>query len=123
MNAAGDAFLAWRYATDGRAWVTGLGDVARRYNVTDDDTATYLAELRRRRELELEREGTPPVRMRPLLLTIRPHLYKGALAAKWPAVFEAVDAADAAGEDVQSALDRFLWQSRLDSRREPVPDG
>lgn len=122
MDAAGDAFIAFRDATDGVAWMTGLTRIARRYNVTDEDAEAHLSELRRRREAELAAAGTPVTYVRPLSLTIRPHLYKGALAAKWPAVFTAIDEADARGDDVQSALDRFLWQARVEARRH-VPDG
>lgn len=120
QDRAGDVYRQFREAVDGHAWVTGLADVCNRLAVTDDDAAAYLAELRRRREVEAEREGTPLVDVRELHLEIRAHLYAGAVALGWESVTRIVDELDGEGLDVdgiQAELEKRLFTARCLMRR------
>jgi hypothetical protein len=115
MPGAAYLWKQWRRAVHQHALVTGLGAVVRRFAITDDDAAAWLAEQRRCREAELERQGTPLVKVPELKLVIRSHLYGAAMALGWAAVFAFVDSAALAGRDdspdwLQTALDDFLWR-------------
>lgn len=111
---AGAAYIAWRAASDGVAWVTGLERAKDAYGVDGDAIAEYLAELRSKRRAEAEKKGEPiPVVVRAFQLKIRSHLYAGALRSGWPDVFAFLDEIDAAGgRDLQSELDGYLWRAR-----------
>lgn len=112
----------WRRAIHGHTLVTGLADICKRLKVTDEDARAWLQEQRRRRELELEREGKPVEKVRPLNITFRAHLFETALAIGLPRVFEWVDKLDAANQDkdegwIQSQLDEYLWSQMATARR------
>lgn len=135
VDAAGDVFIAWRHACDGKQWVSGLTDACRVYAVTGDDVNAYVEELRAKRDAELTRKGQPPVKVRPLRIAIRPHLYAGALAAMrptlddgpdaptgWDRLFKTIDAIDARGGDVQLEFEGELWRARVYAKRERFED-
>jgi len=126
LKGAAYTWKQWRRAIHQHALVTGLGAVVRRFEVEDDEATEWLDEQRRRRELELERAGTPVVKVPALQLVIRSHLYPAAMALGWPSVFSFIDEAAEPGRGeqpdwLQRALDDFLWRS-LPLTRGP-PDG
>lgn len=124
MKGAAYTWKQWRRAVHQHALVTGLGAVVRRYDVDDDAATEWLDEQRRRREAELEREGTPVVKVPELKLVVRAHLYSAAMALGWAQVFSFVDehALRGHGETsdwLQRALDDFLWANLAVSRGPP----
>lgn len=122
VDVAGDLYLDFRRATVGRTWVTGLGDVRAYFAVSDDDINAYLEELNRKRRLQLEELGHVTVDVRALEFTIPARYHVAAIHALyadlvgWDAVFRYADDVDAAGGDVQTELDRFLWAQLARSR-------
>jgi hypothetical protein len=135
VDAAGDAFIAWRHACDGKQWVSGLTDACRVYAVTGEDVSAHVEQLRAKRDAELTRKGQAPVKVRPLRIAIRPHLYAGALAAMrptfddgpdaptgWGRLFAFIDATDARGGDVQLEFEGELWRARVYAKRERYED-
>lgn len=110
-GAAGELYRAFREAVDGRAWVTGLADICKRYAVTSDDAGAYLAELRERRRAMLAQAGTPIVEVPPLVVEIWPHLFASASRLGWERVFAFVDEVAARGGDVQRELAAWLWRN------------
>lgn len=126
VDRAGDVYRAWRRAVHGRTWVTGLGDICTRLGVTDDDATAYLAELRRRRERQLELAGTPALVVPELALVVKSHLFPAALRLGWEQVFALCDqlaAAARAADDVQAELDRVLWRHLSSSQGPPNRTG
>lgn len=121
IDAAGDAFIAWREAVDGKQWVSQLGDVCHLFEITGDDVRAYLERLRVKRDAELARRGETPVRVEPLAVKVRPHLYAGVLAVGWPEVFARLDEiAERASspELVQLEFEGYLWRARVEAKRE-----
>lgn len=114
IKGAAYTWKEWRRAVAQRALVTGLKKIVDRLNVTDEDAQAWLDEHTRRREAELERAGTPVVKVPELQLVVRSHLYAGAMKHGWARVFEFVDACAAEGSGdapdwLQQKLDGFLW--------------
>lgn len=110
---AGDAYLTFRRALDGKQWVTGFTDAMRAYEIDDDAIALFQDELRERRARQAEREGTPLVLVPPLTLTISSTNHLGVVALGWSRVFAFIDDVSARGGDVQRELDEFLWHARV----------
>ncbi len=118
VSSAGDAYLAFRAATDGKAWVIGLAKVKEHYQVTDDDCAEHMAKLREARDAERIKNGEElPPPMRELAFAIAPHLYEGVLAVGWRTVLDEVDrlADELLLDDkaIQSELDSYLYTARI----------
>jgi hypothetical protein len=114
----------WRRAVHQHPLVSGLSAIVRRLAVTDAMARDWLDEQRRRREAEMERDGTPIVKVPELRLTVRSYVYSAAMALGWPAVFAFVDdvASRSRGESpdwVQSELDGFLWRNMALARGSP----
>jgi len=119
IKGAAYTYKQFRRAVDGRQWVTGITDLRKRLGVTDEAVEAYAEERKRRREAELEREGTPVQKKRELDLVVRAHLFGAVHRLGWECVFAFVDECegklDAAlpVEDVtrlvQRELDDFLW--------------
>lgn len=129
IKGAAQAYKQFRRAVDGRQWVTGLTDLCRRLNVTDEDVQAHADERRRKREAELEREGKPVQRKRALNLAIPARVFPAVHSLGWEAVFAFIDATEArlTGETyppvevLQRELDAFLW-SHLGDRRSSRSD-
>jgi len=129
IKGAAFTYKQFRRAVDGRQWVTGITDLRRRLGVTDEDVQAYADERRRKRELELEREGNPVKKKRELNLLIRAHLFPAVHALGWDAVWAFVDATEERltgdtyppVEVLQRELDAFLW-SHLGDRRSSRSD-
>ena len=124
VKGAAYTYKQFRRAVDGRQWVTGLTDLRKRLNVSDEDVQRYADERRRRREAELEKAGTPVVKKRELQLVVRAHVFAAVHRIGWDAVFEFIDATElqlARGEllppvsVLQRELDDFLWSHLGDS--------
>jgi hypothetical protein len=129
VNLRGAAYLwkQWRRAVHQHALVTGLGSIARRLKVTDDDARAWLDEQRRRREAELEREGTPLEKVPELRVVVRSHLYDAAMSLGWDQVFSFVNEQAARGRGdasdwLQRELDQFLWD-RIEVWKRGPPSG
>lgn len=119
IQGAAYTYKQFRRAVDGRQWITGLGDLKKRLAITDELVEAYAAERRRRREAELEREGTPIVKKRELKLVVRAHLFSVVHRLGWEAVFAFIDETEAKLDvppwdiprALQAALDEFLWRN------------
>lgn len=101
-------FAEYYEATRGLAVITGLKQLQRTLGVTDEIVDAHVDELVMLRELQAAADGKPLERVRPLKVTIAPWYWSCAIGAGWHAVCRVADAADAAGVDVQSAVDGFL---------------
>lgn len=121
--AAGAAYVAFRDAVEGRAWVTGLEDAINAVGVTDEEVEAYAESVREARERQRIADGEAPEVLVPeLSLKIRCHLWGAVLRVGHAAVIAEVQRAEVAGEGIQGALDRFLWCSmRAPSTSDP-PD-
>jgi hypothetical protein len=124
LKGAAYTWKQWRRAVHQHTLVTGLGAVVRRFSVDDDAASEWLDEQRRRREAELEREGTPVVKVPELQLRVRAHLYPAAMALGWVQVFSFIDEAALPGRGdepdwLQRALDDFLWRNLPLARGSP----
>lgn len=111
---AGELYRAFREAIAGRAWVTGLADICRRYKVLDEDGDALLSEIAERRRELMRRAGTPLLEVRELHLQIWPHLFPAATRIGWEKVFAFVD--DASGRiadhaELQREVAAFLWRN------------
>ena len=117
---AGQTFLVWRAAVDGRAWVTGLEKARKLCDVDADDIAAYVEELRAQRDKE-----HPPKLCAPISAEIRGELWNRAQRVGMDAVHAECERAQAADEDIQRALDLFLWSvvPRESSTNRAPPDG
>lgn len=129
IKGAAYTYKQFRRAVDGRQWVSGLTDLRRVLEVSDEDVKKHADERRRKREAQLEREGNPVQRKRELDLVVRSHLFAGVHNARyrrdgeatdatgWDAVFAFIDDTEAkltsdtlpSLETLQRALDDFLW--------------
>lgn len=117
-NAAGDAYILWRAAVDGRQWVSGLADMCKAIGVTDLDREIFAAEARRKRELQAVEEGRPLVKVAPLQLEIPATLYAVALGLGWQTVIDVVTAAEAAGvADLNASLVDLLTSATRNARQ------
>jgi hypothetical protein len=103
--AAGELYRAFCLAVNGRQVVTGVRDMMRMVGISDDDVEQFRAA----RQAHLDAES-PPKLVRPLELVVRRCLWRAALDVGLGVVVAEVDRADAAGEDVQAALDSFLFR-------------
>jgi Replication protein len=125
---AGDTYIQFRAAVDGKAWIIGIGDLRHRFEISDEDLLAKRDELRELREQDLRERGEPlPEPKTPLSLKIRAHLYPTALELGWPVVFGEIDRlADVehlAGDELQAAFDRWLTDQRLARPRPPPRAG
>lgn len=116
-DAAGATYIEWRRACGGRQWITGLEDTRTLVGVTDDDVAAFVAAQLAKRD-----EEKAPVLVAPLALVVRAYLWPRALQLGLPTVLREIERAEFAGEDLQRALDRFLWAVSLRSNP-PRNDG
>lgn len=116
-DVAGAAFIAWRYAVDGRQWVTGLADTLDALGVTDTDVELYADEQRRKREKVLAEEGKLPEPRIPLALSIPATLYTAALKLGWDVVIDLVERGEAAGDDPQHTLIASLMSTNSETNR------
>lgn len=107
---AGALYRGWRSAVAGRQVVTGLADLRTLVGLDDDRIDEYLAE----RQAELDKHA-PPNLVAPLALIVRAHLWRAAARTGIANVIAEAERAELAGEDVQRAVDLFLWE-RLDYR-------
>lgn len=110
---AGDTELyrAFRIAVGGLQVVTGLERAMKAVGVTEDACEQHRAD----RQAFLD-EQNPPTLVTPLSLVVRRCLWSRAITVGFGAVVAEVDRADQAGEDVQGALDAFLWRVRPEGR-------
>jgi hypothetical protein len=114
---AASAYVAWCGAVAGKQWVSGLGDVRRRLSISEEDEDAYIAELRAKRDAARAAAGDPVVLVRPLYGWVPHHLWPTVPRAGRANFFRALDAADARGEDVQTAL--VIWLSDQQRGRAP----
>lgn len=101
---AGEKYRAFCLSVNGRQVVSGLRDTMRAVGISDDDVERYREE----RQAFLDAQN-PPVLVRPLALVVRRALWRRAVTVGFGAVVAEVERADRAGDDVQAALDAFLW--------------
>lgn len=116
---AGDMYLQFRAATDGKAWVIGLGDARHRYEVTDEDCEKFVANWNAERLADLAAKGEPlPEKKLPLAVRLRANLFGVAIAGGWPALFAELDRlADDChldGEALQRGLDHYLVEKSFE---------
>lgn len=116
---AGARYREWADATYKRHFVTGLSDVRKLVELSQE---MIDAHQRERRELidKEKRERGEPVRAprANLRMTITPYLFKAALAIGWGDVFVLVEGAEDARLDARAELDRALIECAY--RRERV---
>lgn len=114
-DAAGDVYRQFRRAMKGRTFVSGLEDLANTFHITDDDVSEYVAELVRKRRLELEELGHEIVDLPAFTVDVENFLFPAVLVAtyetfsEWDAVYAFLDDVSARGGDLQTELDHWLW--------------
>ena len=123
---AGAAFVEWREATAGRAWVTGLGRTRRRLGLTTDDVAAHAkqAQLDRdnhHRALVAAELAEPIVLVRPLSLVVPGYLWTGAAHVGFDTLERLADYADAEGLPVQQTIIDACLGGVRDLRRRGRP--
>lgn len=128
VEGAGAAFVHWYLSTQGKQWVTGLGDLRARLEITDEDIEAHAAELRAARDAAAAARGEPVVFVKPLQVEIPDALFASALSLGWASVHDVCNRADVEGVPVQLALvdalcaeRRRLELLRARSRAGPAP--
>lgn len=119
IKGAAYTYKQFRRAVDGRQWVTGIADLRKRLDVSDEEVEAHAAEQRRKREAQLEKDGTPVEKKRELSLVVRSHLFSVVGRVGWLAIFEMLDAHELTldvppwevSRSMQKQLDDFLWRN------------
>ena len=117
---AGRQFVEYYQATKGTAVVTGLKRLRKQLDVTDERIEAHIADLREKRDAELEKLGELQDPVRELVVEIAPWFHTRALSIGWAHLQAVADAADESGEDVQSAVDRLLIAHRTALERRKI---
>lgn len=119
IKGAAYTYKQFRRAVDGRQWVTGIADLRKRLDVSDEDVEAHAAEQRRKREAQLEKDGTPVEKVRELALVVRSHLFSVVGRVGWSAIFALIDEHEKTldvppwevSRSLQKTLDDFLWRN------------
>lgn len=117
---AGRQFVDYYKATKGVAVVTGLKVLRKQLDVTDERIEEHIADLRKKRDGELEKLGELQEPVRELVVEIAPWFHTRALSIGWAHLQAVADAADESGQDVQSAVDRLLIAHRTALERKKI---
>lgn len=106
---AGELFREFVEATKGKQIVSGLKDMCKALELSDDDIKEHQAKLKEQRDKEAAERGEEPQQpLRPFRVVIRSKLYKLALSLGWYKVIRVAELADEEGVDPQQAVDAAL---------------